>query len=119
VNANQEVQNLLEIIEKDYVVGELYHGNFHTTDPQWIKAFKDRKFKILSVILYSLLETCVRWVKERGDSLPGDIIEGHYMTFYDNLVHIFNEKAQIKEITIDTTSTTQNQSQLKYQAALR
>jgi predicted ABC-type ATPase len=102
INANQEVQNLLEIIEKEYVVAELYHGNSHTTDPQWIKAFKDRKFKILSVILYSSLETCIRRVKERGDSLPGDIIEGHYMTFYNNLVHIFNEKAQIKEITIDT-----------------
>jgi shikimate kinase len=33
VNANQEVQNLLEIIEKEYVVAVLYHGNSHTTDP--------------------------------------------------------------------------------------
>jgi hypothetical protein len=37
-----EVQNLSEVIVKEYVITELYHGNFLYSRSQWIKAFKIR-----------------------------------------------------------------------------
>jgi predicted kinase len=81
VNANQEIENLSEVIKKEYVIVELYHGNSHIIDPHWITAFKNGNFKILSVILYAPLETCIERVKKRGDSLPDSDIERHYMIF--------------------------------------
>lgn len=97
VNANQEVQNLSETVEREYVVAELFHGNSHTTDPRWIEAFKNRNFKIISVILHASLETCIRRVKERGDNLSDDVIGGNYMTFYNDLVQICKDRAKIKK----------------------
>jgi len=67
INANREVSSLDEVLGKEYVVGELYDGGSHTTDPQWINKFKERGYDILSVILDTKIETCIYTVNvKRG-----------------------------------------------------
>ena len=62
LNANGPIQSIDESLGKKNVIGELFYGNSHTTDPQWIKAFQERDYKILSAILNTKLETCINRV---------------------------------------------------------
>jgi hypothetical protein len=43
VNANGPVEGLDEVLGKKNVVGELYAGNSHTTDPKWVRVFEEKK----------------------------------------------------------------------------
>jgi hypothetical protein len=44
----------------------------------------------------------IRRVNERDDKLSDDIIKDHYMNFYNNFLHILNQKARVIEIQIET-----------------
>jgi len=51
LNANDEVISLNEVLGRKNVVGELYDGGSHTTNPTWINKFKEKDYNIISVIL--------------------------------------------------------------------
>jgi hypothetical protein len=59
LNANGEIVSLDEALRKENVVGELYDGGSHTTDPIWINKFKEKGYSILSVILNNTFETSI------------------------------------------------------------
>ena len=102
LNANGPVEGLNQALGHKNVVSELYHGNSHTTDPKWVKEFKERGFIILSFILNASLETHKRRLMKRPDSRSNDDIEHHHNKFHVELKPIFKDSAEIDEITIDT-----------------
>lgn len=68
--ADNEIELLDEVLVRDNVVGEMYDGGSHTTDPSWINKFKEKGYNILSVILNANLETYLnRVLVIRGDNL--------------------------------------------------
>lgn len=103
LNANGPVQHINEALGRRNVVTELYHGNSHTTNPKWIKEFQNRGYVILSVILNASLETHVNRLAKRSDNRNKDEIEYHYRKFHDELKFNFSARAEIEEISIDTS----------------
>ena len=82
LNANGHVESIDEVLGKKNIVAELFHGNSHTTDPQWIKAFQERDYNILSVILNTKLETCTnRVLVKRKDNRTTEEVK-HYYGFF-------------------------------------
>ena len=103
LNANEPVESIDEILGKKNIVAELFHGNSHTTDPQWIKAFQERDYNILSVILNTKLETCTnRVLVKRKDNRTTEEVKQYYDFFYKNLKSVFKMKAGVEEISVDT-----------------
>jgi hypothetical protein len=103
LNANGPIQSIDESLGKKNVIGELFYGNSHTTDPQWIKAFQERDYKILSVILNTKLETCInRVLVKRKDNRTSEEVKQYYDFFHNNLKSIFKIRTGIEEISIDT-----------------
>lgn len=109
VNANGPIESLDRALRKKNVVGELYDGNSHTTDPKWIKEFQRGGFTILSVILNASLETHITRLAKRPDKRSRDEIEYHYKRFHNDLKHDFCIRAGIEEISIDTDDKGVNQ----------
>ncbi|PWU81007.1 MAG: hypothetical protein DLM72_09300 [Candidatus Nitrosopolaris wilkensis] len=103
LNANGPLESIDEALGKKNVVAELFHGNSHTTDPQWIKAFQERDYNILSVILNTKLETCInRVLVKRKDKRTIDEVKQYYDFFHENLKPVFKIRAGVEEISIDT-----------------
>lgn len=103
LNANDEVISLNEVLGRENVVGELYDGGSHTTNPTWINKFKEKDYNIISVILIAKFETCAYRVAEiRKDNVSRDNVYSHYNKFHENLKSVFKVKAAIPEISIDT-----------------
>ena len=74
LNADGPIQSIGKALGKKNGVGESFHGNSYTTDPQWIKAFQERDHKILSVILNAKLETCInRVLVKRKDNRTSEV----------------------------------------------
>jgi shikimate kinase len=102
-NADNEIEFLDEALLRDNVVGEMYDGGSHTTDPSWINKFKEKGYNILSVILNANLETCLnRVLVIRGDKLSNNDVEAHFNKFHKILGPIFKINAYVFEISIDT-----------------
>jgi len=102
-NADNEIEFLDVALLRDNVVGEMYDGGSHTTDPSWINKFKEKGYNILSVILNANLETCLnRVLVIRGDNLSNNDVEAHYNKFHKILGPIFKINACVSEISIDT-----------------
>ncbi|MDQ6863061.1 MAG: AAA family ATPase [Thermoproteota archaeon] len=75
LNVDFIIQSIGEALRKKNVVGEQFHGNSHTTDPQRIKAFQERDFKILSVILNAKLELCIdRVLVKKQDNRTSEVV---------------------------------------------
>ncbi|MGB8938613.1 MAG: hypothetical protein WCC17_26270 [Candidatus Nitrosopolaris sp.] len=88
---------------RENVVGELYDGGSHTTNPTWINKFKEKDYNIISVILNAKFETCAYRVAEiRKDNVSRDNVYSHYNKFHENPKSVFKVKAAIPEISIDT-----------------
>ena len=52
-------QNLEECLRYSTVVGMMFYGNSHTTDPDnWLGKFRNHDYRILPVILYAIKELC-------------------------------------------------------------
>jgi hypothetical protein len=109
VNANGPVEGLDEVLGKKNVVGELYAGNSHTTDPKWVSEFQRRGYTILSVILNASLDTHIIRLAKRPDKRCRNEIESHYKKFHDDLRLVFSIRAGIEEISIDTDEKQVNQ----------
>lgn len=109
VNANDPIENLDKVLGKKNVVGELYHGNSHTTNPKWIKEFQGRGYTILSVVLNASLETHIKRLAKRPDKRGRNDVEHHYMKFHNEPKPNFSALAGIEEISIDTDEKEINQ----------
>ncbi|MFZ0896553.1 MAG: AAA family ATPase [Candidatus Nitrosopolaris sp.] len=98
-------QHLREALSKQYVIGEIYSGKLHTSEPErWIMKFKDKDYTMLSVILHTSLEECTKRVRIRDqDKADSDVqIESFFNNFYQRLQTIFAIKANIDETCINT-----------------
>jgi thymidylate kinase len=98
-------EHLREALFKEYVIGEIYSGKLHTSEPErWIKKFKDKDYTILSVILHTSLEECIKRVRIRDkDKADSDVqIESFFNNFYQRLQTIFAKKANVEETCINT-----------------
>src|SRR3982074_3205997 len=52
-------ENLKDCLRYNNVIGMMFYGNSHTTDPmKWIVKFKDAGYNILSVILFCSKDKC-------------------------------------------------------------
>jgi hypothetical protein len=100
----ESIQDIQRALDYENVVVELSNGEWHSREPQnWICKFKDKGCIILSAILLSTSKTCHNRVKNRNhDIQPSDKIDASYNTFYRELITIFAQKDQIKEICINT-----------------
>jgi tRNA uridine 5-carbamoylmethylation protein Kti12 len=95
--------NLDESLKSEQVIGEMYSGNSHTTDPHWIQRFKANNYTILSVILRCSLECCIQRVRTRTvHPISPEIMTSLYNQFYQELQNIFSFKADVEEICVDT-----------------
>ena len=63
------------------VAVELFYGNSHTTYPEWIKAFQERDYKILSVIMNTKLETCINRVLIKRDNRFITVLQKNMKSF--------------------------------------
>ena len=103
-------RNLRNCLSSEYVIGMMFYGNSHTTEPsKWIEKFQERGYKILSIILYTSKETCFNRCRE--DNSTGrhpinkdkDRIYKYYDEFYAReKVNPFAEAAGIIETTVNT-----------------
>lgn len=97
-------------LEKKNAVAEMYFGDSHTTNPEeWLNRFRQRGFKIISVVLEASLETCFERVKIREKHTFQTLDE--YKSHYDGFQliqrnNLFNSKAKVKEIIINTEKRT-------------
>ena len=58
-------RNLRNCLSSEYIIGMMFYGNSHTTEPsKWIEKFQERGYKILSIILYTSKETCFNRCRE-------------------------------------------------------
>lgn len=102
LNADSEIPFIDEVLGKQNVIGELYDGGSHTSNPTWINKFREKGYDTLSVILEASLETCLHRVLEiRKDNFSQDYVKGHYNNFHQILKPIFKERSGIHEISVD------------------
>ena len=105
-------RNLEDCLQHRNVIGEIFYGNSHTTNPtKWIVRFKDAGYNILSVILFCNKEVCIDRCKKdnttRRHSVnrEKDTISKYYDEFYQREQRTpFHIIAGIKGIMIETES---------------
>jgi predicted ABC-type ATPase len=68
-NENRFESNLQECMESSNVIGMMFYGNSHTTEPMtWISNFKKKDYEILSVILFANKEICFERCKNDNNT---------------------------------------------------
>jgi hypothetical protein len=103
-------QNLEECLRYGTVVGMMFYGNSHTTDPDnWLCKFRNRDYRILSVILYANKELCFERCnsdRERPSiNKQRDRIYKYYDDFYQRESEKpFHKAANVEEIKIETAN---------------
>ena len=103
-------QNLEECLRYRTVVGMMFYGNSHTTDPDnWLGKFRNRDYRILSVILYANKELCFgRCNSDRGRPFINkqrDRIYKYHNDFYQRESEKpFHKAANVEEIKIETAN---------------
>jgi thymidylate kinase len=117
VNEDKFNDNLRNCLTFDYVIGMMFYGNSHTEQPEkWISNFKDRNYRILSVVLHANIDTCYERCKNDNDPERHPInrqkeqCNKYYYEFEqrqkeDN----FRRKAGVEEIIVDCENKTQEQ----------
>jgi hypothetical protein len=59
INKEPFEKNIVKALEYKCVIGEMFSGNGHTTNPEsWINRFNDKDYKIFSFILKASIDTC-------------------------------------------------------------
>lgn len=93
------------LVEKN-TVAEMYYGNSHTTNPEeWLNRFRQKGFKVLSVVLEASVKTCFDRVRKRTEYSfkTFDKYKLHYDCFQKiQQMNLFNSKARVREILLDT-----------------
>lgn len=102
--------NLKEALESEYVIGEMFSGNGHTTNPEtWIGGFKKKKYHITSFILKASVDICLQ--RCRNDKKKNrdkryeerdQHVKDHDLFYKDPKFVNFANNADISEETIDT-----------------
>lgn len=99
--------NLNDVLECQYVIGEMFSGNGHTTNPKtWINEFKN--YKIFSFILKASVDTCLKRCrndnKKRDRAYQtGDRHDKDHYKFYNCPEFVnFAKNVGIQEETINT-----------------
>jgi hypothetical protein len=59
-------RDLEKSLSSKYVIGEMSYGGRHTTQPEWVRKFKDKEATIVSVVLLTRLDTCIERTNSRG-----------------------------------------------------
>ena len=78
--------NMIVALDKEFVVGEMHFGDGHTTEPEmWIRRFREKDYKMLSVVLRVCFDTCVKRAicTEKHPLIPTDAIN-QFNLFYQN-----------------------------------
>lgn len=113
-------KSLMKCLSSENVIGMMFYEYSHTTDPlKWITKFREKEYKILSVILYASRETCFNRCKSdnKSDNDTGryhidkekDRIFKCHEEFYEReKVKPFAETAGILGITVNTENKTPN-----------
>jgi|SRR6476659_4614862 len=92
----------------DNIVGELFFGNSHTTNPsEWLHHFPADKYERLSVLLTASLEDCLSGIIKRKHpshwTLSLDQIRTNYYDFYTKYKSIFRCMIDFPEIEINNS----------------
>lgn len=60
INKNVFENYMMKALDYECIIGEMFHGNEHTTQPEtWISRFKEKNSNIFSFILKATRETCL------------------------------------------------------------
>jgi shikimate kinase len=117
VNEDKFNDNLRNCLTFEYVIGMMFYGNSHNEQPQqWITKFKDRNYRILSVVLHANMD--LSYDRCKNDNNP----ERHPINkqkeqgnkYYHEFEqrqneNIFQEMACVEEIIVDSKNKTQTQ----------
>ena len=98
-------------LKYENVVGEMFFGNSHTTNPsEWLSHFSNEKYEKLSVLLTGSLEDCLTGIIRRKQpshwTLPLDQIRIDYYDFYTKYKPIFRCMVDFPEIEVNNARTT-------------
>jgi hypothetical protein len=109
--------NLRNCLMFEYVIGMMFYDNSHTEQPQqWIAKFKDRNYRILSVVLHANMDLC--YGRCKNDNNPErhpinkqkDRCNEYYYEFEQRQnKNIFQERAHVEEIIVGSENKTQAQ----------
>ena len=104
-------QALTCALKYENVVGEMFFGTSHTTNPsEWLCHFSNEKYEKLSVLLTGSLEDClagfIRRKKPSHWTLPLDKIRIDYYDFYTKYKPIFRCMVDFPEIEVNNARTT-------------
>lgn len=101
--------NMKKALKFKYVVGEMFSGNGHTTNPKpWIDRFKDKNYNIFSFILKASVDTCLKRCRKDNRKRDcayqtGDQHDKDHYKFYNCPEFVnFAKNAGIQEETINT-----------------
>lgn len=102
--------NMKEALECKYVIGEMFSGNGHTTNPEpWINRFKNKKYDIFSFILKASIDTCLQRCRNDKKKNRDKRYEernqhekDHNLFYKDPKFVNFDKNANTYETTIDT-----------------
>jgi predicted ABC-type ATPase len=103
-------KNLMNCLSSDNVIGMMFCGNSHTNDPlKWITKFREKDYRILSVILYASKETCFNRCRSDNNTgrHPINKEKGRINKYYDEFYErennrSFAEAAGIVGVTVNT-----------------
>lgn len=103
--------NLTCAMKYENIVGEMFFGNSHTTNPsEWLSFFPDEKYEKLSVLLTASLEDCLSGIIKRKHpshwTLSLDQVRADYYDFYTKYKPIFRCMIDFPEIEINNSRTT-------------
>jgi tRNA uridine 5-carbamoylmethylation protein Kti12 len=92
------------------VVGEMYFGDSHTTDPKWLDEFRKRGYCIVSIVLGVSFDTSYqRWKADPTRNHDEDIRKDYDKFIERQKVNVFGQAAKLEEIKIDTEGKTIDQ----------
>jgi shikimate kinase len=94
--------NMVVALDKEFVIGEMDFGDGHTTEPEmWIRRFREKDYKMLSVILKVCFDTCVkRAIRREKHPLTTTDAINQFNLFYQKYQNIFVHKSNVKEICV-------------------
>jgi hypothetical protein len=116
-NEDKFNDNLTNCLTFEYVIGMMFYGNSHTEQPkQWIAKFKDRNYRILSVVLHANMDLCYERCKNDNNperhaiNRQKEQLNKYYYEFEQRQhMNIFQEMAGVEEIIVDSENKTQMQ----------
>jgi deoxyadenosine/deoxycytidine kinase len=97
-------------VKYENVVGEMFFGNSHTTNPSgWLSHFPSEKYQRLSVLLTASLEDCLSGIIRRKQpshwTSSLDQIRTDYFDFYMKYKQIFRCMIDFPEIEVTNART--------------